>query len=148
MGRGNGESPFCMSISGSSHMQDWVSSKCCHLVCEMHFVPFQFQGDRNGLIVVTELLYFFHMPLFQDSSKQAVAPYRDRCTRTGAREACKIVGALLSMTAFCTHLCFERCHICRLPDACCCLELLPRETSGFLTSSFITGLEGNQGFQY
>lgn len=88
MYRGNGESPFCLSISGSSHMQDWVSSKCCHLVCEMHFVPFQFQGGRNGLIVVTELLYFFHMPLFQDSSEQAVAPYRDRYTRIGAREAC------------------------------------------------------------
>lgn len=54
----------------------------------------------------------------------------------------------MSVIAFCILLCFKRWHVCRLPDACYCLELLPRETSGFLTSSFITALEGNQGFQY
>lgn len=41
---------FSSGIAGSSHMQDWNSSKCCQLVCEKHFVPFQLQGGENGLV--------------------------------------------------------------------------------------------------
>lgn len=102
----------------------------------------------------SELLYFFPMCHFY----QTVGREQWHPTETGTQgpprcfthftQGIKILGALMSVIAFCILLCFKRWHVCRLPDACYCLELLPRETSGFLTSSFITALEGNQGFQY
>lgn len=145
-------SPFCLCILESSTVQDRDSSKCDSKLSDNHFISFQFLEEMNYWNV-TELLICCsfppYMPLLQPVQSRQLY-LREMSTYRCQGSLQNIWITLESMIVSLCLSCFSNVVIgmWRLPNACCHLELLPTVNVGFLTSSFKTAPEQNQGFQY